>query len=137
MGLKSGAGGYGSGRDRRGEGERRAAGGWRVDVTITASSAAWANRCAHTQAGSIDPPVAAVCASRVMTSAVTSSLAPFACRRRAPSVHHSAPLRAVLRHHRRRRRYTRYGFNIVEERARSRLSYAAAGHPCERTALSE
>lgn len=36
-------------------GNRRAVGGWRVDVTVTASSAAWANRCAHT--GSIDPPV--------------------------------------------------------------------------------
>jgi len=73
-----------------GGGRYRVASGWHVDVTVTASSAAWANRCAHTQAaGSIDP-VAAVCASRVMTFAVTSSLAPFASRRRA--FRYSAPL---------------------------------------------
>lgn len=72
----------------------RASGGWRVDVTVTASSAAWANRCAHTRVRSIDPPlVAAVCASRVMTSEMTSSLAPFASRRRGAfrSSHLSAP----------------------------------------------
>lgn len=72
-----------------------------------------------------------------MTSEMTSSLAPRSPPAAAPSVLRSASLRAVLRHHRRRRRYTRYGFNIVEERARSGLSYAAAGHPCERIALSQ
>lgn len=124
--------GNGRRRARRRKRGRRAAGGWRVDVTVRASSAAWANRCAHTRAGSIDPPAAAVCASRVVTSAVTSPLPRRSPRRRARTVLRSAPPRAVLRHH---RRYTRYGFNIAAERARSRLSYAAAGHPCECTAL--
>lgn len=76
------------------EGYGRASGGWRVEVTVTASSAAWANRCAHTRVRSIDPPlVAAVCASRVMTSEMTSSLAPFASRRRGAfrSSHLPAP----------------------------------------------
>lgn len=77
---------------RRGAGE---GGGWRADVTVTASSAAWANRCAHTRVRSIDPPlVAAVCASRVMTSEMTSSLAPFASRPRC--LPFFAPLRTAV-----------------------------------------
>lgn len=94
--------GNGRRRARRRKRGRRAAGGWRVDVTVTASSAAWANRCAHTRAGSIDPPAAAVCASRVMTSAVTSPSLRRSPRRRARTVLRSASPRAVLRHHRRR-----------------------------------
>lgn len=96
-----------------------AAGGWRADVTVAASSAAWANRCAHSGHRS-----AVVCASRVMTFAVTSPLAPFVS---LPPALRPPPHRIVPRCH----RYTRYGFNIAEERARSGLSYAAAGHPCE------
>lgn len=57
VGLKRSPGGCGGESSRHaGKGETGA------DVTVTASSVAWANSCAHTRVRSIDPPpAAAVC----------------------------------------------------------------------------
>lgn len=74
-----------AGRKRREGVQCRAAGGWCVDVTVTASSAAWANGCALTLESLVHRSAADCCCVRVpgMTCEMTSSLAPFASRRRA------------------------------------------------------